>query len=375
MDGCVMSVGRRLNREEGWSLIELLVAMPLMLIVLTATLTSFDAFSNNTRRSTRFNDQQDQVRTTLDRIVRQARNLANPTTGSTGGANTTIAFAAGDRLVFQTTDPSKQWVSYCLNTSTAPSTTTRETIWYQTTANNALTPSAVAGGDMVQGCPSTSTSWQTRKVVGDYVTNQKDSSVNRPLFKYFSASGVLPDPNSTPPFPSDPSRVATSDTSHIVRVNASVFMKLDPSKPPAEAELASAAYMRNQNQPPTASFVAGVSGTTYTFDAGGSDDPEGRTLVYDWYTAPNTVTLATMPSASALPSCSAVNPAFPASATGWTCLGTTVVLTKVLTGTKYVFLRVTDPGGLQTMSAFFPTTGCVSAVDTTRPPTNCGGIP
>jgi type II secretory pathway component PulJ len=371
MDGGLMSVVRRLQREDGWSLIELLVAMPLMLIVLTATLTSFDAFSNNTRRSTRFNDQQDQVRTTLDQIVRQARNLANPTTGSTGAANTTIAFAAGDQLVFQTTDPSKQWVRYCLNTSTPA----RERIWYQTTANNALDPATVAGGTMVQGCPSSSSSWQTQKIVGDYVTNQKDSSVNRQLFKYFAADGQLPDPNATPPFPSDPSRVAFADTSRIVRVVTSVFMKLDLNKPPAEAELASAAYMRNQNQPPTPSFVASVSGGTYTFDAGASDDPEGRTLVYDWYTAPNTVTQATMPSVGALPSCSANTPAFPASATGWACLGTTVVLPKPVTGPKYVFLRVTDPGGLQTMSAFAPSSGCVSAISTSRTPTNCGFVP
>jgi type II secretory pathway pseudopilin PulG len=361
MDGSVMSVARSLNRETGWSLIELLVAMTLMLIVLSATLTSFNAFSNNTRRTTQFNDQQDQIRNTLDQIVRQARNLANPTTGS-GGPSTTIAFAAGERLVFQTTDPSKQWVSYCLNKSTAPSTATRESIWYQTTANNALTPAAVAGSDMVQGCPSDSASWQTRKVVADYVTNQKDSSVTRPLFSYFSATGALPDP------------VASADTSHIVRVNMSVFMTLDPAKPPAEAELASAAYMRNQNQPPTASYVAGVSGTTYTFDGGASDDPEGRTLLYDWYIAPTTVTAGTMPTVGSLPSCSATVPAFPAAAAGWTCLGTTVVLTKSITGSKYIFLRVTDPGALQTMSAL-PPAGCAQAVSSTRTPTDCGALP
>lgn len=363
-----------MRRESGFTLIELLVAMTLMLVVLSATLTSFNAFSNTTRRNTRFNDQQDQIRNTLDQIIRQARNLANPTTGATVGSSTTIAFASEDRLVFQTTDPSKQWVSYCLNKSTAPSTATRESIWYQTTANNALDPATVAGGTMVQGCPSASTSWQSSKQVADYVTNQKSTLVDRPLFTFYSDSNQLPDPNATPPFPSEPTRVASADTSKIVRVAMSVFLQLEQNKTPAETELASAAYMRNQNQPPTASFVANVSGTTYTLDAGGSDDPEGRTLTIDWYTAPNTVTSATMPNTSALPSCSATVPVFPASASGWACLGTTVVLSKTLTGPKYIFLRVTDPGSLQAISAIPAAGSCVS-VTGSRAPTDCGAIP
>jgi prepilin-type N-terminal cleavage/methylation domain-containing protein len=65
-----------LHNDRGWTLVELLVAMTLMLIVLSATLTSFNAFSNNTKRNFDFNDQQDQVRNTLDLMVRQARTRA-----------------------------------------------------------------------------------------------------------------------------------------------------------------------------------------------------------------------------------------------------------------------------------------------------------
>ena len=111
------------SNESGWTLIELLVAMTLMLIVLSATLTSFNAFSNTSKRNFDFNDQQDQVRNTMDQIVRQARNLANPTTGNAGVSVPTIAFASKDQLVFQTTDPTKQWVRYCLNTNKLGSTT------------------------------------------------------------------------------------------------------------------------------------------------------------------------------------------------------------------------------------------------------------
>jgi prepilin-type N-terminal cleavage/methylation domain-containing protein len=347
-------VSRDRSQERGWTLIELLIAMTLMLIVLSATLTSFNAFSNNTKRNTNFNDEQDQVRTTLDQIVRQARNLANPTTGAAGSTFTTIAYADKDRLVFQTTDPQKQWVSYCVDNSTS----SREAIYYQTTSNNALTPDTVNGGTMVQGCPSTSANWQTKVKVGDFVTNFANSQ-NRALFSYFTSSG----PVSSVPVP-------LANTSKIVRVALSIFMKLDPNRPPAETELSSAAYMRNQNQPPTSSFVATVSGgTSYTFDAGASLDPEGRTLLYDWYTAPTNV--STVP--TNLPSCSAAKPDFTANPS-WGCLGTAVVIVKTISTPTNVFLRVTDPGALTSMSTL-PGGGCASAVSTSRTPTTCGAIP
>lgn len=347
----------RLQAQSGWSLIELLVAMTLSIIVLSATLTSFNAFSNNTKRNFNFQDQQDQVRTTMDSLIRQARNLANPTTGAAGSTFTTIAYAASDRLVFQTTDPQKQWVSYCLD---HPTGVTREAIYYQTTANNALTPDQVAtanGGAMVTGCPSASANWQTSVKVGDYVTNMINSQ-DRPLFTYFTTDG---------PAPAVP--VPLADTSKIVRVGLSIFMKLDPARPPAETQLASAAYMRNQNQPPTSSFSASVSGgSNYTFDAGASLDPEGRTLFFDWYTAPTNV--ASVP--TNLPSCSAAKPDFTANPT-WGCLGTSVVIRKTIATPTNVFLRVTDPGSLTAMSTL-PSGGCALAVSTSRTPTTCGAI-
>ena len=354
------------SNESGWTLIELLVAMTLMLIVLSATLTSFNAFSNTSKRNFDFNDQQDQVRNTMDQIVRQARNLANPTTGSTGIPVPTIAFASKVQLVFQTTDPKKQWVRYCLNTNKLGSTTARESIWYQTTANNLL-PTFVAS-NMISDCPSDDTNWQTRTKVGDFVTNAT-TNPTRSLFKYYS--DAAPGTAITP----DPTTGGITDTSQIVRAAVSIFMKLKPNRPPAETELDSAAYMRNQNQPPVAAFSAQVSGTTYTFDGGSSSDPEGRTLLYDWYLAPHSTSLS-VPSPTSLPSCGATNPQFPTSGagSGWSCLGTTVVVGKAIdpAAPKYVFLRVTDPGGLQTMSSF-PAGGCATATDLTRTQTQCGG--
>src|SRR3954453_4487132 len=103
-------MSRRLQEQQGFTLIELLVAMSLMLVVLSATLTTFERFYAHTRKAERFSDQLQQVRQSIDRMVRQLRSLANPT-GGTG----TIAYADPFKMIFQTTDPTRQWVSYCLD--------------------------------------------------------------------------------------------------------------------------------------------------------------------------------------------------------------------------------------------------------------------
>lgn len=61
------------SSENGFTLVELLVAMTLSLIVLFATLQSLDAFSSNAAHQTRVTDANDQVRSTMDRTVADLR--------------------------------------------------------------------------------------------------------------------------------------------------------------------------------------------------------------------------------------------------------------------------------------------------------------
>lgn len=63
------------RQEDGFTLVELLVAMSISLIVLFATLQSLDLFSSNAASQTRVTDANDQARMTMDRIV---RDLAGP---------------------------------------------------------------------------------------------------------------------------------------------------------------------------------------------------------------------------------------------------------------------------------------------------------
>jgi len=62
-----------LSREDGFTLVELLVAISLSLIVLLATLSSLDVFSSNAAHQTRATDASDQVRTMMDRTVTDLR--------------------------------------------------------------------------------------------------------------------------------------------------------------------------------------------------------------------------------------------------------------------------------------------------------------
>lgn len=61
------------TNEDGFTLVELLAAMAISLLVLFATLESFDAFSSNAAQQTRVTDANDQVRSAMDRTVGDLR--------------------------------------------------------------------------------------------------------------------------------------------------------------------------------------------------------------------------------------------------------------------------------------------------------------
>ena len=61
------------------SLIEVLLVMTLMLIVLSATLTTFNNFERKSRDNQNLNEAQDNARRGLDLLARDLRNLASPT--------------------------------------------------------------------------------------------------------------------------------------------------------------------------------------------------------------------------------------------------------------------------------------------------------
>ena len=69
---------RQPDSEDGFTLVEVLIAAVLMIVVLGATLTALTSYQRTRRTNQRQNDGQEQARRTMDMIARDLRNLASP---------------------------------------------------------------------------------------------------------------------------------------------------------------------------------------------------------------------------------------------------------------------------------------------------------
>jgi type II secretory pathway pseudopilin PulG len=232
--------------EDGFTLVEVLIAAVLMIVVLGATLTALTSFERNTATNQRQNDGQEQARRTMDLVARDLRNLASPVierpeaidrkepqdlivqsegSGTGGGLNARntmrVRFCLGpDRKVYRSI---QTWGAAAI--PNAPSTT---------------------------DCPGTG--WTSSTVVAENVVNG-----TRPLFTY-NAEG----------------------RQDVTEVSTSLYVDVNPGKPPAETELQSSVYLRNQNRKPTALFSVEVVNNSILMNASESTDPEEKALIYAW---------------------------------------------------------------------------------------------
>ncbi len=85
------------HNEDGFTLVELVVAMGLSLIVLFATLQSFDAFSSEASRQSRLTDANDQVQAMMDRTVRDLRGASVIVVGAATNLVYSVPDSAGVR--------------------------------------------------------------------------------------------------------------------------------------------------------------------------------------------------------------------------------------------------------------------------------------
>jgi type II secretory pathway pseudopilin PulG len=263
----------RLGDERGFTVIELAVSAFIALVVFGATLTVLASASRQQRHNEQTNDAQQVVRTTLDRMSRQLRNLASPNVLTAVGSTLPRSV---DRnlpydLVFQDVDQFRpattsnaanvRRVRYCLDTTTP----TSGVLYLQTqpwiTAAAPAVPADTA-------CPGVG--WSTTKIVAEHVTN---SVGDRPVFRYSGAAGLIT--------AGDPSSRAD-----ISRVEAGVFLDLDMTKRPVEAVLSTSVFLRNQNREPESAFtltVTNPTSRTVQLNGSASQDPEGQPLTYFWY--------------------------------------------------------------------------------------------
>lgn len=296
-----------LRAERGFTLIEVLVASVLMLIVLSATLTILDHVFLDSQRNDAQNDTSQAARETADTLVRQLRNLASPT----GDSGSTIGAATSYDFTFQTADPDRTWVRYCLLTSNATGTGSRGngTLYEQT--------SKTTQGSTTS-CPGSG--WATTHAVVTGVTNRR-AGMERPLFSFVCSNGTT----------ACTANASTLDQT--TRVDVSIWVDANQDQPPPEVDTATGVYLRNQNQAPTAQAtvqpVTGQAGT-YLLNGSASSDPEGRTLEYFWFRS----AVPTPLSCEALPPSGSAN-----------YLGQGITLTAQLaSGAQSIYLVVCDPG-------------------------------
>ena len=303
---------RRVRSDQrGFTLIEVMLVCVLFLIVTGATLTAFTSFTTSHRRTDIQHDQAEEARLGLDIAARQLRNLANPTTTAT----TTIARAEDYDFIFQTSDPAKTWVRYCLET-TAPASPAKARLWEAESATAAL-----AGG-MSGACPGTGWAKPPRIVTGN--VSNRAGGVDRNVFDY----------ECSPRWPATCPALA-AEFPRITNVGIELYVDADTTDTIKEMRVSTAVFLRNQNEPPTASATWNrTAPKTIILNASGSVDPEGRTLQYYWFRD-------TAPTAADFPDCNAA----PANS-----LGEGITLTQKFTEANDTpisyWLVVRDPGCL-----------------------------
>lgn len=234
------------------SLAEVLIVSILMLVVLGATLTTFNTFEQKSRDNQDLNEAQDGARRALDLVARDLRNLASPTPLFPYA----VDVKDDDDLIFQSEGKVKPVgslnpqnttrVRFCLDG-------TRKILFRQIQTWTSVSPPAIptsACGDEA--------GWTTTMPVASDVVNG-----SRPLFTYNAA-----------------------DTDKVTEVTAQIWVDTTPTRAPAEVDLQTSVYLRNQNRAPTASFSAvSMPGGAIFLNASESTDPEEKALTFEWYDA------------------------------------------------------------------------------------------
>jgi type II secretory pathway pseudopilin PulG len=289
----------RARGESGFTVVELLLVSTLMLVVLGATLTTFESFQKNTNANSKQNDAQQEARRSIDYLAKELRNLASPREGDPKS----VKRAEGDDLIVQSVASTReedslnyrntQYVRFCYNAGT------NRVIRQRMTWTEEVAPSYPSGTD----CPSSG--WEFT----DFAANVVNGS--RPVFTY-TWDGV--------------------DLTTITEVHTSLWVDVNPGASPAETSLATTVFLRNQNREPIATFSAAPTADgKILLNGSESTDPEERSLRYYWYDPGVTTDV-----------CGADAPDGP-------CVGEGIVYeyTPPAFGDRQIYLKVLDPADLE----------------------------
>jgi prepilin-type N-terminal cleavage/methylation domain-containing protein len=259
-------VTARARSQAGFTLIELVIAMSLMLVVMSATLAVFTTMERRSRDNQRINDQERQVRVATDLMAKRLRNLASP--AGSGPAPQALERANPTDLMFRTVDSSGtppasnpenlERYRYCLDPN---GTLFAER---QTSADFTGMPPALTACGITDGWPG------TRQAVAQNVVNG-----GRPIFKY----QVSPVPGTY----SEQTTVSQSNFPNDIAIRTELYIDPDTSDSTRETTITSRVFLRNQNRPPTAKLTATYSDSNLvTLNGSDSTDPENNPLYYQF---------------------------------------------------------------------------------------------
>lgn len=280
---------KRAGDESGFTLVEMIIGLGMMIVVLMAVMTILGVFQNDYKRNQIRQETQDSARTAVDLMSQDFRNAASlcgtaTGTSCTGTSSGALQRSTASDAVFQAVYPgtafgsadasNQEWVRYCLDTSTG-------NLWREVLAPTGS--AALPSMPTTTTCPGDTASWPStgRKIIASNLINSS-TSPSTDLFTYYT--------------------VSQNSAGTVVSLPKSVEFDLvlqSNTVPNMKTQVTGGVDLRNSLASPTASFSCASSAGSVTCDASASSDPNGQSLSYNWYLTSGTST-ACPPSSSSV---------------------------------------------------------------------------
>jgi prepilin-type N-terminal cleavage/methylation domain-containing protein len=266
----------RTRSTAGFTLVEVLLAMSLMLVVFAATLSVFAVMERGNSRNQKLNDSQAQARNATDALAKRLRNLASPSDSSNTLDQQPLELANPQDLVFRTVrgdgapttgNPQNlERYRYCLGTDSR--------LYEQ---RHTWTAGAVPTTPPVldtTSCPSPAWPVYPGSTTNFRVAAASVVNGDRPVFHYQGSP--------VPGTYTELTSVEPEDFPTAIALRTTLWIDPDPANAPEASTLSTRVFLRNQNRPPIASFTVAVLGRKITLNGSMSDDPEGNPLEFEW---------------------------------------------------------------------------------------------